>query len=232
MNDYRDFGYYFDDITSEIDYMDWFEFTKPYITPKSKILDLACGSLTFAILLKTYGYDVSGLDLSKSILEVGREKAKMNHLDIPIYNMDMSDFKLDKKFDCITCYFDSLNHLPSRELVIKTLDCVYNHLEIGGVFLLDVFSEYAYKNSVGTKSDDVMSCSYDWTIDLKEPNILHHLLKIHTFDEEIVENYYEYLYPIDIFTEDPRFQLVRISGDFEDFCDDKSGRILLALRKR
>ena len=232
MNDYRDFGYYFDDITSEIDYMDWFDFTKPYINEKSKILDLACGSLTFAIILKTYGYDVSGLDLSKSMLEVGHEKAKMNHLDIPIYNMDMTDFNIDKKFNCITCFFDSLNHLPTKELVEKTFDMVDKHLEDNGVFLLDIFSEYAYKNSVGTKSEEVSSCSYDWTIDIKEPNILHHNIIIHTFDEDIVENYYEYYYPLELFINDPRFVVQQISGDFLDTCDESSGRIILALRKR
>lgn len=232
MNDYRDFGYYFDDITSEIDYMDWFDFTKPYINEKSKILDLACGSLTFAILLKTYGYNVSGLDLSKSMIEVGHEKAKMNHLDIPLYHMDMTDFKIDQKFDCITCYFDSLNHLPTKEMVKACFDKVYEHLELNGMFLLDIFSKSAYLKAPGTKSDDVLSCSYDWTIDIKEPNILHHLLQIHTFDGDIVENYYEYYYPLELFTDDPRFQLVRISGDFEDTFDEESGRILLALRKR
>lgn len=232
MNDYRDFGYYFDDITSEIDYMDWFEFTKPYITEKSKILDLACGSLTFAIILRTYGYDVSGLDLSKSMLDVGHEKAKMNHLDIPVYNMDMTCFKIDRKFDCITCFFDSLNHLPTKEMVEQTFDAVYNHLEDNGVFLLDIFSKHAYDTCPGTRADDVLSCTYEWTIDTKEPNILHHLLQIHTFDDDITENYYEYYYPLELFTTDPRFVVQRISGDFEDKCDPNSGRIILALRKR
>ncbi len=232
MNDYRDFGYYFDDITSQMDYKKWFDFIKPFINNKSKILDLACGSLTFAILLKTYGYDVSGLDLSETMLEVGREKAKMNHLEIPLYHMDMTTFKIDRKFDCITCFFDSLNHLPTKEMVLETFNRVYEHLEDNGVFILDIFSEYAYNNCEQNLADDVISCSYEWTIKKINPNILHHNLIIHSMDDNIVENYYEYYYPLDLFTTDPRFQVQILSGDFEDNLNPTSGRILLVLRKR
>ena len=53
--------------------------------------------------------------------------------------MDMTNFKIDEKFDIITCYFDSFNHLPTKEMVLDSLQCCYDHLADGGLLLLDVF---------------------------------------------------------------------------------------------
>lgn len=232
MNDYRDFGYYYDDIMQELDYMDWVKYTKQFVSKKAKILDLACGSLTFAILMKTDGYDISGLDLSDTMLEVGRQKAMMNHLLIPLYHMDMTNFKIDEKYDVITCYFDSFNHLPTKEMVLDSLKCCYDHLVEGGILLLDIFSFKAYENSVKDEKISSISCDYEWKIELKDPNILHHHLDIKGDDEDISEDYYEYYYPLSLFTENPLFQVIQISGDFENYCDKDALRILLALKKR
>lgn len=232
MNDYRDFGYYYDDIMQELDYMDWVKYTKQFVSKKAKILDLACGSLTFAILMKTDGYDISGLDLSDTMLEVGRQKAMMNHLLIPLYHMDMTNFKIDEKYDVITCYFDSFNHLPTKEMVLDSLKCCYDHLVEGGILLLDIFSFKAYENSVKDEKISSISCDYEWKIELKAPNILHHHLDIKGDDEDISEDYYEYYYPLSLFTENPLFQVIQISGDFENYCDKDALRILLALKKR
>ncbi len=232
MNDYRDFGYYYDDIMQELDYLDWVDYTLDFCNKKSKILDLACGSLTFAIIMKSEGYDISGLDLSDTMLEVGKQKAKMNHLLIPLYHMDMTNFKIDEKFDIITCYFDSFNHLPTKEMVLDSLQCCYDHLADGGLLLLDVFSKKAYLESPKNISKETISCNYRWKIDLEDPNILHHHLDIKSDDDEISEDYYEYYYPLELFTENPLFQVVNISGDFENYYDKDALRVLLALKKR
>ena len=70
------------EIMELIEYDGWVDLTKKYLKPNDKILDLACGSGTLAISLANSGYDVSGLDLSAEIINVSKEKAKMNHVDI------------------------------------------------------------------------------------------------------------------------------------------------------
>ncbi len=233
MNDYRDFGYYYDDIMQELDYMDWVDYTSKFVSPDKKILDLACGSLTFAILMKSEGYDISGLDLSDTMLEVGKAKAKMNHLLIPLYHMDMTNFNIDEKFDVITCYFDSFNHLPTKEMVLDSLKCCYNHLNEGGLLLLDIFSERAYLGSEKDETTHSLSCDYRWKIDIdSHKNILHHHFEIESDDDNIVEDYYEYYYPIELFTTSGLFDVENISGDFKEYCDKNALRILLALKKK
>ena len=126
MNAYKKFGYYYDEVMSQLNYDLWVEFVEPYLKKDDSILDLACGTATFITMLKLKGYDVCGLDLSQTILEIASEKMKINHLDFPLYNMDMKDFKLNKKFDVITCFFDSINFLASLDDVKKMFNTVLN----------------------------------------------------------------------------------------------------------
>lgn len=231
MNDYRDFGYYYDDIMQELDYMDWVDYTARFVSKDKKILDLACGSLTFAILMKSDGYDISGLDLSDTMLEVGKAKAKMNHLLIPLYHMDMTNFKIDEKFDVITCYFDSVNHLSTKEMVEDCLKCCHKHLTDGGLLLLDIFSEKAFLNSEKDETTHSLSCDYRWQIE-RNNNSIHHHFEIKSDDDNIIEDYYEYYYPLELFTKSLLFEVVNISGDFKDYYDSGDSRILLALKKK
>ena len=82
MNSYKTISYYYDEIMEVIEYDLWVDFVKPYLKPEIKILDLACGSGTFANSIANLGYKISGLDLSEEIINVAKEKSKMNHNEI------------------------------------------------------------------------------------------------------------------------------------------------------
>ena len=51
---------------------------------------------------------------------------------------DMSSFSLGERFDVIICVFDSLNHLLTFAAWESTFAAVYDHLNEGGLFILDV----------------------------------------------------------------------------------------------
>ena len=46
MNAYKKFGYYYDEVMSQMEYGLWEEFVLDYIKKDDKILDLACGTGT------------------------------------------------------------------------------------------------------------------------------------------------------------------------------------------
>jgi len=97
------------------------------------LLELACG--TGNILQHFVGkYEVSGLDLSASMLAQAREKLP----GVPLYEMDMSAFELDKTYDAILCMYDSINHLLEYDDWIGTFNSVRRHLNPGGVFVFDM----------------------------------------------------------------------------------------------
>jgi ubiquinone/menaquinone biosynthesis C-methylase UbiE len=97
------------------------------------LLELACG--TGNILQHFVGkYEVSGLDLSASMLAQAREKLP----GVPLYEMDMSAFELDKTYDAILCMYDSINHLLEYDDWIGTFNSVRRHLNPGGIFVFDM----------------------------------------------------------------------------------------------
>lgn len=232
MNEYKKFGYYYDEVMQKLEYDLWVEFVEPYLKKEDKILDLACGTGTFITMLKLKGFDVCGLDLSSSIIEIAKEKAKINHLQIPFYVMDMVDFKLDNKFNVITCFFDSINFLNNKNKIKQMLNNIYNHLEDNGYFICDIFSKVLLEEYDGSSlCEDYYNFKIDWKTKKSSPTSLKHIIKIIEDDQEIVESYNEYYYEIKDLLND-KFELIKVSGDFNDDLTDEDERILLVFKKR
>lgn len=232
MNEYKGFSYYFDQIMEFIDYKEWLDFTEKYVSTDKKILDLACGSGTLAVYLAIDGYDVDGLDLSSDMISLANDKFKANHILNNLYVMDMTNFNLPHKYDAITCYFDSINHLPSLDMVKNMMDAVYNNLNDNGLFIFDVFSESKYLEmdevDIEEEFDDFY---YRWKMNVSKPNILTHDILIKG-ETEIHEIYNEYYYDIFSFIDQDKFEIIKIVGDFnDDLCEDDE-RILVVLKKK
>lgn len=232
MNEYKGFSYYFDQIMEYIDYHDWLSFTKQYVKQDKRILDLACGSGTLAVLLSVEGFKVDGLDLSAEMIGLANDKFKAYHILNTLYTCDMSSFSLPRKYDAVTCYFDSVNHLPTIEHVKQMMNCVYEALNENGLFLFDVFSKSKYDEMDNTDiSEDFDDFSYNWKIKLKKPNILTHDITIKA-DSFIHEIYNEYYYDLNDFIDKSKFEIIKICGDFNDDLEPEDERILVVLKKK
>lgn len=230
-NSYKRFSYFYDEVTSSLNYDLWLEFVEPYLNKGDSILDLACGTGTFCTMLKLQGYESEGLDLSESIIEIANEKKRINHLDIPFHVCDMTSFNLNKKFDVITCFFDSVNFLSNKTQINNMLNCVHKHLKDGGVFICDIFSTTMLEEYDGNElHEDYETFFIDWTTKKTSPKTLCHSIKIKDFDEVFEETYYEYYYDVKDLA-NKKFQLIKISGDFNDDYEDGDERILLVYKK-
>jgi 2-polyprenyl-3-methyl-5-hydroxy-6-metoxy-1,4-benzoquinol methylase len=64
-----------------------------------KILDVGCGTGRHSIELTKRGYSVTGIDLSHSMLEKAREKAKKNNLKIEFLKHDARNLPFENQFD-------------------------------------------------------------------------------------------------------------------------------------
>lgn len=231
MNEYKRFAYYYDDVYEKLDYTLWLEFIEPYLTSSSKVLDLACGSGTLAILLKLKNYDVEGLDLSESIIEIAKEKAKMNHLQIPFYVGNMTNFHLNKTFDLITCFFDSINFLKTTEDIQKLFSSVYNHLNPNGIFIFDMFSKTLfdeYKKNTFKKKFSTYSIL--WKTIQTDSSTLKHSIIILEGDLKLEETYYEYYHDLNQLNFSG-FNEIKICGDFNEDLEMEDERIFVVLKK-
>ena len=101
------------------------------------LLEVACG--TGAIITSLIDrYQVAGLDISPGMLDTAREKLPER---TPLYLADMSRFRLDVKFDAIICVYHGINHLLEFQAWEGFFDCVYEHLNTGGVFVFDTLTK-------------------------------------------------------------------------------------------
>src|SRR4051812_6824552 len=75
--------------------------------PQAKtVLEIGCGTGTIIGALGR-SYEVTGLDLSPSMLALARKR--LPH--VRFYRQDMTRFRLGKRFDVCVSAFDSINHL-------------------------------------------------------------------------------------------------------------------------
>ena len=107
-------------------------------------LELGCG--TGRVLLPTAraGVEITGLDLSDSMLEVCRSKLAEEPPDVQdrvrLTRGDMRSFDLGKRFGLVTIPFRPFQHLVTVEEQMACLACARRHLEPGGQLALDVFN--------------------------------------------------------------------------------------------
>ena len=97
---------------------------------RGKALDIGCGRTgRFIEMLSQAGFDVSGLDVSKKMLSL----AKQRHPQITFVHADICSYDLPHKYDFITAW-DSIWHIPlseQRNVIAKIVDS----LNASGVFI-------------------------------------------------------------------------------------------------
>jgi SAM-dependent methyltransferase len=109
-----------------------------YRLQKGRIAELACGTGTLAIALSQQGYQVVGVDRSKAMLQVARDKARQAGAAVTFLHQDIRRLSLDEPMDLVTCFFDSMNYLLSYGDLVKTFCRVHRALQPGGLFIFDM----------------------------------------------------------------------------------------------
>jgi ubiquinone/menaquinone biosynthesis C-methylase UbiE len=107
------------------------------IRPKS-LLDIACGEGTFAMMMAKQGFSITGLDLSRVMIKLARQKAKAGKGSARFMVGDMRKMKFKNKFDIATCWFDSLNYLLREGDLLAAFRGVFRALKSKGYFIFDM----------------------------------------------------------------------------------------------
>jgi cyclopropane fatty-acyl-phospholipid synthase-like methyltransferase len=102
------------------------------------LLDLGCGTGSFAIRMALRRLRVTGLDASHAALQVARQKAERQRVAVEWICDDMRSFVLEQKFDLVTSVFNSVNHLLSERDLDGMFTAVSRALVPGGYFIFDL----------------------------------------------------------------------------------------------
>ena len=107
------------------------------VTPADS-MDLACGTGVLCQLLREHGIMASGMDFSKGMIDIARERSP----EIPYDVADMTTYCPNRKFDLVTCTGDALNHIMDLFDVEKIFQNVHAYLRSGGYFIFDILNAH------------------------------------------------------------------------------------------
>jgi 2-polyprenyl-3-methyl-5-hydroxy-6-metoxy-1,4-benzoquinol methylase len=102
-----------------------------------KILDVGCGTGRHTIELAKRGYNVTGLDLSETLLKRAKKKAEALNLKINFIKADARNFKLESKFDLVVIICEgAFSLMETDEMNFAILKNVFESLNKKGKFIL------------------------------------------------------------------------------------------------
>lgn len=139
---YKEFSQIYDLLMDDIDYEKWTSFIINKIGDSRKVLEAACGTGSITRLLADNNYRVTAFDLSQDMLMRAYEKLGRSP-GVKLLNMDMTNFKINDKFDSAICCCDGVNYITENDLK-QFFKTVYNHLNDNSRFIFDMSTKYKY----------------------------------------------------------------------------------------
>jgi SAM-dependent methyltransferase len=106
---------------------------------KGPVLEIGCGTGRLLIPCLQAGVAIEGLDLARPMLERLRRRTDDLGLRPQLYEADMRDFKLPKRYRFIFIACNSFNHNLTQHDQIRCLQRCRDHLEPGGLLAVETF---------------------------------------------------------------------------------------------
>jgi SAM-dependent methyltransferase len=86
------------------------------------------------------GLDVTGLDISKPMLDRARRKAEEASVAVRWVEADCRQFEIDRRYRLIIFPYNSIAHLHDHESIEGCLSCIRAHLDVEGRAIIDIFN--------------------------------------------------------------------------------------------
>ena len=143
---------HYDDFTLSgyYDYSKEVEVIKNIVGKRRTLLELGSGTGNLIIPLAKSGFDVTGIDNSPVMIKILKQKQQKESITFPNFKADQRKLSLGRKFEVIVAsggliWFVTLKNKLYLSMygslykdVEKTFENVSNHLEKGGLFLVNI----------------------------------------------------------------------------------------------
>jgi SAM-dependent methyltransferase len=98
----------------------------------TSVLDVACGTAEHDKYLAST-YQVDGLDISEDFVHI----ASVKNPNGEYFCMDMTDFRLERRYDIILCLFSSIGYAKTIDRVTQALRSFEKHLNSDGIIVVE-----------------------------------------------------------------------------------------------
>jgi SAM-dependent methyltransferase len=104
------------------------------------VVELACGTGRISIPIAKAGTPLIGVDASAGMLEVAREFAAAEGVELDLRLGDLREPPVDERVPLVTIPFRSLLHMPDEAEKLRALQAAASMLEPDGRLVFDVFA--------------------------------------------------------------------------------------------
>ncbi len=199
------------------------------------LLELACGSGRLLVPLAREGYELTGVDSSRRMLDIAQHALEQAEVaeQCTLVQANMSTMSLGQQFRMAFIALGSFGHVCTRQEQRQTLAAVRDHLAAGGRFILDisnadvrymkqlsgqVLHQGTWKREDGTMLSHFVSPASSPTKHLLE---LAHFYEEHRQGEAVqrtVITTHLYLFEnseVELLLEEAGFDITDVFGDYE-----------------
>jgi SAM-dependent methyltransferase len=137
------------------------------VFPRS-VLDLGCGTGAATVTFVQGGLRATGLDRSPQMLEHARAFAAAAEVEVNLIEGDLTDLRLDTRFDLVTAIYDTVNYLESEADFMRFARGAYRALVDGGFLVFDLNTRHRLMSSweqgimLAGDSDDLYVTYRSW----------------------------------------------------------------------
>ena len=117
----------------------------------ARLLDLCCGMGRHSMALEEFGFEVTGVDLSKVLLQEAIKQGSDGH--VTWINGDMREVPLSEPFDAIVNLFTSFGYFDEDEQNEQVLHEIHRLLKKKGRFIIDFLNPIYVKAHLVAQSE-------------------------------------------------------------------------------
>ena len=160
---YENLAKWFEYLNDDCDYERWAQYLLEKLKPFSvkEGLDVGCGGGWFTRRFSKAGYVMTGLDISREMLDAAQETAGKEGVRSEYLLGDITRLKLPRRFGFAVAVNDIVNYLP-KDRLLAAFKNIGGALKKGGVFLFDISSKKKFLEKIagGVSVDDRDEVTY------------------------------------------------------------------------
>ena len=146
---YAGLAEWFEYLNDDCDYVRWSKYLLAKLSPFSlrEGIDIGCGGGWFTRYFSREGYEMTGLDNSREMLDKAQETARKEGVKGEYLLGDITRMKLPRRFTFALAVNDLVNYIPKSKLNAAFKN-ICGALKKGGVFLFDISSKRKFEEKI------------------------------------------------------------------------------------